>query len=140
MNTSTTLGIRSRNMTNENIAAQSKKRHPVLKAVAIGSVIVIAGLVAGHFAWKYSGSNQWTFEREKNGIKVYSLKTPGRCLKDWKAVTRVKTTLNGALAAMTTTKTEDCAEFNPNCVSIQSIRPWSAQNLSGIHLYRAAAP
>jgi hypothetical protein len=97
-------------------------------------------LAAAHLIWKYSGAHQWKLEREKNGIKIYSLKAPGSCLKDWKAVRRLKTTLNGAVAAMATTATEDCSEFSPNCVSVQAIQRWSPRDLTGIHLYRIKFP
>src|SRR6185369_1310488 len=128
-------------MTEEKIAGRPRRvLRTILKTLALGIALVVVFLVVAHFAWKYSGSGQWKLEREKNGVKVYSLKTPGRTLKDWKAVRRLKTTLNGAVAAMATTTTEDCSEFNANCVSVQSIKAWDPRELTSVHLYRANAP
>ena len=128
-------------MTEENTAVRPRRvGRTILKTLALGFALVVVLLVVAHFAWKYSGSGQWKLEREKNGIKVYSMKIPGRTLKDWKAVRRLKTTLNGAVAAMATTTTEDCAEFNANCVSVQSVKDWNPRDLTSVHLYRANAP
>lgn len=115
-------------------------RRLVLRVVAVGCVLAVVILIAAHFAWKYSGSSKWELEREKNGIKIYALKTPGCTLKDFKAVRRIKLTLQSALAAMSSTETEECAAWAPGCVSVQSIQPWSSQDLSYIHLYRLKYP
>lgn len=128
-------------MRKENTTRQPRKvLRTVFRALALGIMLVIVTLVAWHFVWKYSGSSQWKPEMEKNGVTIYSVKVPGRSLKDWKAVRRLETSLNGAVAAMTSTTTEDCAYFNPNCVSIASIQPWDPRKLSYIHLYRVNVP
>ncbi|HEX7679466.1 MAG TPA: hypothetical protein VF713_15145 [Thermoanaerobaculia bacterium] len=128
-------------MTRENRTGQpSGVWSGVLKALTAVGVLGIVSLGAGHLAWKYSGSNQWQPVIEKDGIKIYSRKTPGFVLKDWKGIRRVRTTLNGAVAAMTSTKTEDCAEWYRNCVSVQSVQPWNSLQLSYIHLFRTEYP
>jgi hypothetical protein len=103
-------------------------------------VVVPAILAASHFAWKYQGSSQWQAVIAKNGITVYSRKTPGSVLKDWRAVMRLRTTLNGAVAAMTSTETADCAEWYPGCESVQSVQPWNSRELTYIHLFRGKYP
>jgi len=50
-------------------------------------------VLAGHSIWKFSGSNQWEFEFEKNGVKVYSLKTPGSDRIQIKGVVLARATL-----------------------------------------------
>ena len=128
-------------MSEENIARKPGTRtRAVLKFLAIGCIVVLVLAGAAHLLWKYSGSNKWELEREKNGVRIYSMKIPGRSLKDWKAVRRIKLTLNGAVAAMSSTETEECAAWAPGCVSVQSIQAWNPQNLNYIHLYRIALP
>ena len=53
----------------------------VLKVLSFGSALVLAILLVAHFAWKYSGSNKWELEINKNGVQVYALKSPGFTLK-----------------------------------------------------------
>jgi hypothetical protein len=113
---------------------------------AIGRVLgytaaaVAVALIAWHYIYKYSGSGKWEFEFEKKGVKVYSLKVPGETLKQFKAVTRVKTSLNRAAAAMISTETEDCADWMPGCTSERAIQPFNARNLTYTHLYRLKYP
>ncbi|HYK03300.1 MAG TPA: START domain-containing protein [Thermoanaerobaculia bacterium] len=105
-----------------------------------GVLLVVALLLTAHFAWKYSGSNAWELEIDKRGIQVYTLKKPGSTLKDVRTVRRVKTTLNRAVAAMTSIETEDCAEWGPGCEAIKTVQPWNPKDLSYIQLYRMAYP
>jgi hypothetical protein len=112
----------------------------ILRGLSIGVVAVIAIFVVAHFVWKQSGDNQWKLEKEKRGVKVYSRKSPGSSLKDWKAVRKVELTLNRAVAGMMSTESEDCAAWAPSCVSVKAIQPWNAHNLSYVQLYRVNYP
>ncbi len=58
---------------------------------------LIAVCTAGHYAWKYSGSNEWKMIRDENGIQVFTLKAPGSALLKCKARMRVKTSLSSAV-------------------------------------------
>jgi hypothetical protein len=111
-------------------------KRALLAAVGLACV---AGLVA-HFTWKYSGSGAWQLEIDKRGIQVYSMKVPGRTVKRFKAVTRIKSTLSRIVAAQISTKTEDCAEWSPSCRSIQSIEPWDDDRMTYVHLYQLDYP
>jgi hypothetical protein len=110
------------------------------KILLFGALILAAGLVVAHFAWKYSGSNQWEFVREANGVKVYALKAPGTTLKQFKGITRIKTRLNPIVATMTDTSTEACRTFVPGCVSGKIFQPWDPQTHSFIQGYRVMLP
>jgi hypothetical protein len=128
-------------MTNVNVITQATRlRSTVVKVLSFGSVLVIAVLIAAHLAWKYAGSNKWTLEIDKNGIKIYSLKAPGSVLKDWKAVRRVKLTLNRAVAAIMSTDNEDSVDWDPRSASVKAIQPFNSQDLTYIHLYRLDLP
>lgn len=112
----------------------------ILKVLAYGSALVIAILITAHFVWKYSGSNQWVRVIDKKGVQVYTRKTSGSTLKDVKTVKRVKTTLHRAVAAMTSTDTEDCAEWGPGCVAVTTVQPWNPKELTYTQLYRMTYP
>jgi hypothetical protein len=125
-------------MTKESSATPTRSRlRKVLRVLAYGCLLGVVVLVTVHFAWKYSGSNQWKKEIDKNGIQVYSRKTPGSVLEDIKATRRVKTRLTVAMATFMET---DCAEFMPGCISSRDIVPWSSRDLSATGLFVVRYP
>jgi hypothetical protein len=128
-------------MTKENTITPPKRTlRKVVKVLSYGTALVLAIAVAGHFAWKYSGSNKWELVMDKNGVKVYGLKSPGSTLKQFRAVTRIKTTLNRVVSAMTDTSTEACQEFVPGCTSGEILEPWSPQSQYYVQSYRVNFP
>ena len=60
--------------------------------LALGFVVPLA-----HYAWMYSGSNEWRLVRDENGIQIFTLKAPGATLLKCKARMRVKTSLTSAV-------------------------------------------
>ena len=103
---------------------------PIIKIatfVSLGALTLVAILSIAHLAWKNSGSNTWELEIDKNGVKVYSLKSPGSTLKQFKMVTRIKTTLNRAVASLVDTDLQKCKDWIKSCVSFQSVVPWNQQ-------------
>ena len=54
----------------------------IAKFVSLGALTLVVILSIApfaskaHFAWKRSGSNQWELEIDKDGVKVYSSKSP----------------------------------------------------------------
>ena len=120
-------------MTNESPAVQKRSRlQRVLRFLAAACLLAIVVGLAGHYAWKYSGSNEWKQEIDKDGIKVYSRKTPGSVLKDIKAIRRVKTSVTVAMASF---MNSDCAEFMEGCLSGKDIVPWNPKDLSATGLF-----
>ena len=103
-------------------------------AYAIG--VVIAVVLIAHVSWKYSGSSQWELELEKDDVKIYSRKTPGRALKDFRAVRTVETTVEKAVAAMASTDIEDCADWIPGCASGKTVEKWNPKERSFVHFYQ----
>ncbi len=114
----------------------TKKSRKILKILTFGCVLVIAALVVAHFAWKYSGSNTWKLIQEKNGVTIYALKVPGATLQQFKAVFRIKTTLNRVVATMTDHSTEGCRKFVPGCIAGPVLKEMDPQNLNFIQSYR----
>lgn len=82
------------NMLNEVTLAKTKtsSRKP-LKVLCLGAISLMGIFFVARLIWTFSGSNQWEFHSEKNGVKVYTLKAPGSPLLQVKAVTRVHTTV-----------------------------------------------
>ena len=63
------------------------------KTLFLGAISLAGIFFITRAIWTLSGSNQWEFHSEKNGVKVYTLKVPGSPLRQVKAVTRVHTTV-----------------------------------------------
>ena len=112
----------------------------IAKFVSLGALTLAVILLIAHLAWKRSGSNQWELEIDKDGVKVYSLKSPGSSLKQFKMVTRLKTTLNRAVASLTDNDLENCTDWFKNCVSVQPVVPWDPQGKYLVTLYRVNYP
>jgi hypothetical protein len=123
-------------MTNENTSTRPVLLRKLIKIFIFLIAICIAVPVVAHYSWKYSGSNQWTLELEKNGIKVYSLKAPGSVVKEFKGVTQVNTTLSRIAAVMTSSTTAGCRKFDPGCTAGEILEQWSAKDLSWVQYYR----
>ena len=127
-------------MTIESATTQPRKRFGKASVLSLVSALLVAALIIAHFTWKYSGSNQWELALDKNGVQVYSLKVPGFAKKQFKAVTRIKTTLNRVVTAMTDTSSEACREFVPTCTSGEVLEPWNPQNQYLIQAFRVELP
>lgn len=69
----------------------------IRKAFLPTVVTLTVALTIAHFAWKYSGSNEWELKKDENGVKVYTLKTPGSTLLKVKADMQVATSLTSAV-------------------------------------------
>jgi hypothetical protein len=83
---------------NENAAAKPGTWvRRLVKVVALVSVALIALIIVASAAWRFSGSNKWEFAEERNGVKVYTLKTPGSDLIQVKGVVRLRSTLSGIM-------------------------------------------
>jgi hypothetical protein len=80
------------------VNARVKNTFKVVRKVLLRGALglLVVGVIA-HFAWKYSGSNEWKLVRDENGVKVYTLKTPGSTLLQVRAEMRVKTSLSSAV-------------------------------------------
>jgi hypothetical protein len=88
-------------MPNENLVAKPRTRMKRLaRGLFVGSVSLVALSVVASLIWKFSGSNQWELVGERNGVKVYALKSPGEDLEQIRAVARIHSTLAGLVKFM----------------------------------------
>lgn len=88
-------------MTPENemsIAAKPLPRSRLRRTVRMllyGTMLAPALVTAAYWAWTESGSNQWRLVKDKDGVQVWTLKTPGSALVQVKGHTRVRSGLPG---------------------------------------------
>jgi hypothetical protein len=100
---------------NENSAPKIKMWSVrLLKVLLIMGVSLAALYFVAHSIWRFSGSNQWEFVEEKNGVKVYTLKSPGLDSIQVRASVQVRSTLSSIVAFM-----QDYA----SCVPLGCIEP-----------------
>ncbi|MET1256784.1 hypothetical protein [Aliikangiella maris] len=78
----------------ENNPAKAGAKNKVMKIIGYILLLLVIGVIAALQIWKFSGSNTWELEIEKNGVKIYTIKTPGQDLKKVKGTVTVKATLN----------------------------------------------
>ena len=128
-------------MTNATVVAQPKPRgRKFLKAALYGGCAVAVLLVAAHFTWKASGSSQWRLVANESGVRVYAMKEPGSTFQKYRATMRMKSTMNRIVAGMMDRDLKSCAEWNPGCVSEQTVQPWDEDDRSFVHFYRVNLP
>ncbi|MFZ5638602.1 MAG: hypothetical protein ACOY82_18645 [Pseudomonadota bacterium] len=82
------------------VAKPRKWGRRIAKFALYAVLSAVAAYVVAGWIWRFSGSNQWEFMEEKNGVKVYSLKSPGSDSLQVKGVMRMRTTLAGLVAFM----------------------------------------
>lgn len=102
---------------------EKKLEVPVAKTKSLGRRIgkilfrtIVSLIVLAFFAqliWKFTGSNQWEQVLNEDGIKVYTLKTPGTDVVQFRAVGKIHSTLAGVVAWMKnpdTCKVQGCTD------------------------------
>jgi hypothetical protein len=139
---------RRRKMTIENTTIQAttttaKKRGwagKLLRIALVTGLILVVGLFTAHVVWKRSGSGKWQLEIDKDGVQVYSIKLPGSTLKQFRAVGRVKTSLQHVVAVFTDSSLQHCNDWMHDCLTSSVIEPWNAADHYWLALYRAELP
>ena len=104
----------------------------------VSTIAVLAGVA--HITWKYTGTGKWEFHSDSDGVVIYKMKTPGVTLMKFKAISKVKTSLDQAVASMRDTGVESCSKWVPGCVSDVIIKQWDPVRLSEVHMWRVDLP
>jgi hypothetical protein len=127
-----------------NDIAVVEKKSRLKKVLRVLLVLVVLVAVAGsaaHVAWKNSGSGQWEQAIDKDGIKIYTRKLPGSTLKEIRGVTRVKTKLMTAVAAIAAEHgVEHCSKWIPGCLDQKGIVPYNRRELTVTEMLTVAYP
>lgn len=82
------------------VAKPRTRTRKFLRFLWRSSVFVMALLFVVHFAWRFSGSNQWELASDVKGAKVYTLKQPGSDMRQVKGVIKVRSSMAGIAAWM----------------------------------------
>src|SRR5438552_445691 len=71
-----------------------KSKRKLRKLLLRGTLAFVVIAILAQLSYTYSGSNQWINLGERNGVTVYSLKSPGSNLKQFKATWKVHSRLS----------------------------------------------
>lgn len=114
---------------------------------AAGRFVLYAGaslivlIFLANLIWKASGSNRWELEFERNGVEVYSLKSPGAFNKQYKAVMQADYSLDHLVAGLIENSTiEHCRNHIPDCIDMQLIKPWNPETMSDTVMWKLGLP
>jgi len=122
---------------NSTPATKKNKFKTLLKFLGLGLPILVTIVFISNWIWNMSGSNQWKLEIDKNGTKVYTLKTPGCSVKKIKGVTRYKQTLSHIVAPFLDEDIQkNCSEWAPGCQEYKLLQPWNPQLQSNLQLWK----
>jgi hypothetical protein len=121
--------------------AKPSKSRRALGIAGYGLAAALVAIYLGNALWKVSGSNEWKLELEKDGVKVYSLKSPGAYNKQFKAVMRARYSLNQLVGGLIENSTLDnCRTHVPGCMDLKVISAWSSRTMSDTVLWKLALP
>ncbi|HXH37711.1 MAG TPA: hypothetical protein VNN08_03710 [Thermoanaerobaculia bacterium] len=123
------------------------------KFLAYAVALVVVVLTSAHFAWKYSGSNQWELWRDTNltpaynmkgrrllPAQVYTKKVPGETRLQFKVVAQIRGNLDAIAAGMSDMTTEGCHNFLPTCTAGKIYKNFDEKDRTYIQDYRIVLP
>jgi hypothetical protein len=88
--------------------SKQKPKRKIARILGYGSLGLGFILLVSHFVWVASGSNQWELDRDSDGIKLWTSKSPGSGLVRVKAEITIKSRLSGMVKALE--GIDDCAD------------------------------
>lgn len=114
----------------------------ILKIMLYGGSALIVFLFVLDIMWVGSGSNEWKLEMEKNGVKVYSLKTPGTSKKMFRSSMQMDYHSLSQLVAgqIENANMETCKELVLGCMDLQVVHPFDPKEMSDTMLWKIKLP
>ena len=115
--------------------------------------LVVVALTIAHFAWKYSGSNEWVLWKDTNvtpafdrkgqrmvGAQVYKKKVSGATRLQFKVVAQIHGNLDAIAAGMSDMTTPGCRNFLSGCTAGKIYKPFDEKDRTYIQAYRIVLP
>jgi len=122
-----------------NPTAKPKKK--IGKLLMYGTLTLVGIIFLSNLIYKMSGSNQWELEMEKNGVKIYTLKSPGSTITKVKGVVRWNKTLSEIMAPyLDEGIQENCGEWMPGCTEYKFVESFDPKLQRSITLTRFDFP
>lgn len=134
----------------------TQKRSVLLKIgkyLAYAVALVVVTLTIAHFAWKYSGSNQWELWKDthvtpaynKKGqrllaAQVFTKKVPGETRLQFKVVSQIHGNLDAIVAGLSDMTTSGCRNFLDGCTAGKIYKNFDEKDRTYIQDYRIVLP
>jgi len=128
--------------TTDKAAVTTKIKDPLWKRIYFGfSLFVIAALIA-HFTWVASGSSEWKLAKDEDGIKIYTLKTPGDAMLKMRTVMEGDYTLSQLVSQHIGVgdTLQVCIEWIPGCKDFKRIMSYNPARGYDRDMWRVAVP
>lgn len=132
----------SNTTTTDKAVAPKKAKDPLWKRLYFGfSLCVMAALVA-HFAWVASGTSEWKLARDENGIRVYTMKSPGDSMIKLRTVMEGDYTLNQLVSQHIGVgdNLQVCKEWIPGCNGFKRIMQYDPEHGYDRDMWRVSVP
>lgn len=109
-----------------------------LKYLWLGAASIVLTGVVLNWLWVMSGSNEWELEIDRDGVQVYSLKTPGDGNVMFKGVTQYDYSYSQMLAAFIDDESfaKDCGKLSAGCVEYRFLKPWDPRLMTNTQYWR----
>ena len=119
-----------------NSAVKSRKRIGRILLFGAASLIILISLA--QVIWRASGSNDWKLKIDRNGTRVYTLKSPGNNMILVKGVTKWKYTLSQCVAPFFDESIqEDPGKWLPMCTEYKILKQQRFPGLqTNLQLYK----
>lgn len=128
-------------MKTENTTTKPKKWKKILKYLFIGLFSLIVILLVWNWLWINSGSNRWELKMDKDGVKIYTLKSPGDKFVKFKSSMRGNYTLSQLAAShIIDHNLETCKEWFPNCIECRTLEPFDTLKLYDVTMWTLTFP
>jgi len=92
-------------------------------------IFAILILLVGSLKWLWmmSGSGEWVLKKDEGGVQVYSLKSPGHNITQFKSVMESDMTVTQVAASLLLENhsLENCKKWIPTCVGDVVVEPYS---------------
>ncbi|MFC3195098.1 START domain-containing protein [Marinicella sediminis] len=122
-----------------NTPVNTAKKRSLIKRIFIylGYLILALALLAlvAKYVWRYSGDGHWKLEIDRDGVQVYSKKDSGSSLLKYKTIRRVNYPLQQLVASIKDTTLQNCKDWFPECISMETLKEWDPATLSHTHVW-----
>jgi hypothetical protein len=132
----------SNTATTDKDAAPKKIKDPLWKRLYFAFSLLVMAVLAAHFTWVASGSAEWKLAKDEDGIKVYTMKTPGDATLKLRTVMEGDYTLTQLVSQHIGVgdNLQVCKEWIPGCVGFKRIMDFNPARAYDRDMWRVEMP
>lgn len=112
------------------------------RRLAFGVPVLVTLVVIANWLWLLSGSNRWELKTDRDGVQIYTMKTPGSPVLKVHGSARFKEfSLSNHIAPLLDEGIQnptDCAKWVTGCLGYRILQPWNARTQRNVTLWTMA--